>query len=153
MHSNTATPPNRLRPRAASATSGTAAGSPPTGSGGRGAGPGAGGGSNGRGRGRDAPSDPWAWPRTGVSCCSGFTETSALGGARQTFQLGAVRGWFLSAYRVGLWSFQWRRMPSPPGVGAAGRMRSLSAAWLLGGAILLAASAPGSCTTPGEKLG
>uniref|UniRef100_A0A667GX82 Protein S100 n=1 Tax=Lynx canadensis TaxID=61383 RepID=A0A667GX82_LYNCA len=32
-------------------------------------------------------------------------------------------------------------MPCPPGVGAAGRMRSLSAVWLLGGAILLAASA------------
>ncbi|KAI5144372.1 Proteinase-Activated Receptor 2 [Manis pentadactyla] len=42
-------------------------------------------------------------------------------------------------------------MPRPPGVGAAGRMRSLSAAWLLGGAILLAASASGSCTTPGTN--
>lgn len=50
-------------------------------------------------------------------------------------------------------SNHWRRMPSPPGVGAAGRMRSLSAVWLLGGAILLAASASCNRTVQGEKLG
>ncbi|KAF0882447.1 PAR2 protein, partial [Crocuta crocuta] len=42
-------------------------------------------------------------------------------------------------------------IPCPPGVGAAGRMRSLSAAWLLGGAILLAASASCNRTVQGAN--
>lgn len=76
---------------------------------------------------------------------SGFTETARLwGSARRGSRQGGRECLSFPSARGA-------RVSRPAGVGAARRMRSPSAAWLLGAALLLAASASGNHTVRGEE--
>lgn len=100
--------------------------------------------------------DPGAWPPAGAASGSGFTETyrpRRRGGA-QRLRVGAgERRLFLPAASGGLSLESVVASSRPPGAGPARRMRSRSAAWLLGGTLLLAASASCNYTSRGEKRG
>lgn len=119
----------------------------------------------GRGRGRDA----WSSNRRAQRCvpAPGRGLAQVRRASRVSLKLFQLRGRRAQRLQLGAggrvafspsceWdsvSNRWRRIPRPPGVGAAGRMRSLSAAWLLGGVILLGTSASCNRTVLGEKLG
>jgi hypothetical protein len=71
----------------------------------------------------------------------------------QKLGLGQRREWPLRGAASGALSFESVAADSPPTrCRAAGRMRSPSLAWLLGGVVLLAASASCNHTVQGEKL-